>query len=293
MKFNKQNLKNKLGFTNEEVDFILKAQREIPILASDDAFVNGRTLYEQLGVSETTTTYTNFIDSQLTNVDAKRNVDYFVFWIKDDAVIPVSSDDNSVVVDDEILRFFKKFKNVEVGEVVSMSTFRQFGFHLDHKLTITTAKEVAMIVGTTAKKQVIKDKSKMCRRYFILMETGIKRAYTWEIERDANKQEHNEMMATYRQWHLERYGEEPTDYWKIQNHVYDIVFGMTAKELKDKLEVKYHENVPDNVTDRHNEAIRYAYNRFTVFLELGLSIEECYDKTVAMFDKRYGGLMRI
>ena len=291
MKFNKQNLKNKLGFSNEEVNFILKAQQEIPILASDDAFVNGRTLYEQLGISETTTKYTNFINSQLTNVDAKRDVDYFVFWIKDDVAIPVSSDDNSVVVTDVNSCFFKKIAFDD--DVVTQEQFSGAGFHLDHKLTITTAKEVAMIVGTTAKKQAIKDKSKICRRYFILMETGIKRAYTWEIERDANKQEHNELMATYRQWHLERYGEEPTDYWKIQNHVYDIVFGMTAKELKDKLEVKYHENIPDNVTDKHNEAIRYAYNRFTVFLELGLSIEDCYDKTVAMFDKRYGGLMRI
>lgn len=290
MKFNKTNLAKKLGFTKEEVDFIMRAQEEIPVLASDDAFVWGRTLHEQLGINETSTTYTNFINSQLVAIDAKRNIDYFVFWTKDDVVIPVNSDDNSVIVDEGNSAFFKKYR---VNDTVTQDWFEASHYKLNHKLTLVTAKEITMVVGVSAKKQLTKEKSKVCRRYFILMEEAVKRAYTWEIERDANKAEHNELMATYRQWYNNRYGEDPEDYWRIQNMIYDIVFGMNAKELKNKLEVKYHENVPDNVTDRHNEAIRYAYNRFTVFLELDFGIQECYDKTVEMFDKRYGGLMRI
>lgn len=294
MKLNKQNLVNKLGFTKEEAKFIVDTQEEIPILASDDAFVWGRTLHKQLEVANH---YTQFINSQLVAIDAKRDVDYFVFWTKDDIMIPVNNDDNSVTVTEETIKPFKKFKNSDNfkinGTIINSNSMVDYGFTLNHKLTLVTAKEIAMVVGVSAKKQLTKEKSKKCRRYFILMEEAVKRAYTWDIERDANKAEHNELMAVYRQWSINRYGEEPQDYWRIQNMIYDIVFGLTANELKNKLEVKYHECVPNNVTDRHNEAIRYAYNRFAVFLELGLDIQECYDKTVEIFDKRYGGLMRL
>lgn len=251
MKITKQNLVKKLGLTKEEAEFYIEMMELIPI--EEDGKVSGRKLYEVLGVSSNFTTWIKrMIAYGFTN-----NVDYTTFWSD-------SKNGNAVEC---------------VGSSQKMSAL---GYELAYVLSLDMAKHVAMIQRTEIGMKL--------RTYFILNERIVHAILSWEEERNENKKYCKEMKKYYKNTFMDTYGKEPTpnQYAQLQNSVYIVAFNMTAKELKEKLDIKYNYVVPDWVEEEINKALDFVYQRFAYMIDDGeLDLDVLIQRGAKVFDKRY------
>ena len=270
MKLNKTNMKKKLGMSEEEIQLVLNYQKAFPNLqdTDKDAIVDGRTLWEELKVEKA---YSTWIQSQLENIDASRDRDFHVS--------------------------FKGIVNFTQEEVEDMSPQQRsrHGISVEYTLKLDIAKEIAMIVGATPRiNKETKELSKLARKYFITIEKAIRLAKEWEETRVESKKLHKQMMATYEEVHMANYNRKPRDYGSLQEDIYYICFDMSTKELKDKLDIKYHQTVPEWVEEKIEKALCYTYSRMIVMLEMGIMDKDERFNTVAkMFDKKFGGVIEI
>ena len=160
--------------------------------------------------------------------------------------------------------------------------------YTDYILGSNMAKELCMIENNETGRDF--------RRYFILNERIVKEVLAWEEERNENKLACKTMKEVFKQMHLEEYSKEPTpkDYANLQNEAYIVTFNMTAKELKDALNIKYHNVVPDWVEEQINKALDFSYERLTYLLEDGvLDGDERIKRASKMFDRKYGAHLTV
>ena len=270
MKLTKANMKKKLGMTDEEIKLVLDYQEAFPSLqdTSKDAVVDGRTLWEELKVQQD---FTHWVKKQLEKVDA------------------VKGEDFSVVFEN-----FAQFTQDELKEMSSQQR-SAYGVTVEYVLNIDIAKEIAMVTGVAQKmNEETKRLSKLVRKYFITIEKAIRLAHEWEDTRLESKKLQKQMMSAYEEAYVSEYNRKPRNYGTIQDDVYYVCFDMSAKQLKDKLDIKYSEVVPDWVEEEIEKALCYAYEKMITFFEMGmLDDKERFNMAVKLFDKKFGGVIEI
>lgn len=152
----------------------------------------------------------------------------------------------------------------------------------EYVLTVEMAKHLAMIQRSEIGMKL--------RTYFILNERIVHDILSWEEERNENKKYCKEMKEYYKNTYIDTYGKEPTpiQYAQLQNAVYIVAFNMTAKELKDRLDIKYNYVVPDWIQEEINKALDFVYQRFSYMIDDGeLDLEILVQRGAKVFDKRY------
>lgn len=160
--------------------------------------------------------------------------------------------------------------------------------YVTHKLTTNMAKELSMIENNEIGKEF--------RKYFIMSEEIAHKAIAWEDKRDDNIKAHEELTATFKREFMDKHnGRQPQGwlYGQLQNDVYWIVFGVDANSMKEVLEIKHYESIPNNVVQQIDEALTWTYNRMQMLIEMGMvdEREERTNKVAEMFDKKFGGII--
>ena len=260
MKLNKQNLVNKLGYTKVQADWYLKMATLIPV--ENDNTVDGRKLHEVLGSKRQ---FADWIKQRIEKYEFVENVDF-----------------TSV----------HKFVNVKFtqDEVNAMSPQQRsrHGITTEYKLTLNMAKELSMIENN--------EQGKEFRKYFIMSEEIAHKALSWELEREDNVKAHESLTATFKREYMAKHGNREPKGWmygQLQNDVYWIVFGIEASSIKQVLEIKHYESIPNNVQEQIDKALTWTYNRMETLIEMGMidDRDERANKVAEMFDKKFGGII--
>lgn len=75
---------------------------------------------------------------------------------------------------------------------MSQQQMARNGISTEYKLTLDIAKQLCMIENN--------DLGKLCRKYFITIETALRDYKEWNIIRNPEKQKYNEMTSSIKQW---------------------------------------------------------------------------------------------
>ena len=148
------------------------------------------------------------------------------------------------------------------------------------------AKELSMIENN--------EQGREFRKYFIMAEEIANKVLSWKLERAENIVVYKEMKETFIREYYSLYGKKPHSkmFAQLQNDIYWIVFGVqNARGIKDVLEIKGYESIPDNVIEQIEQALTYVYRATIFFIEMGKVIqrEERCNEIAKMFDKKFGG----
>lgn len=182
-------------------------------------------------------------------------------------------------------------------EGIDFSTFNKFikrenttlgSKTTEYKLTVNMAKELSMIENN--------EQGKEFRKYFIMSEEIAHKVIGWENTRESNVIAHEELTATFKREYMNVHGNREPKGWmygQLQNDVYWIVFGVDANSMKEVLEIKHYESIPNNVVQQIDEALTWTYNRMQMLIEMGMidNREERTNKVAEMFDKKFGGII--
>lgn len=223
------------------------------IKVEDDGTVDGRKLHEVLGGKRQ---FADWIKQRIEKYGFVENVDYVCISQKCET----------------------QRKNGQRGITVTT----------EYKLTVNMAKELSMIENN--------EQGKEFRKYFIMSEEIAHKAIAWEDKRDDNIKAHEELTATFKREFMDKHnGRQPQGwlYGQLQNDVYWIVFGVDANSMKEVLEIKHYESIPNNVVQQIDEALTWTYNRMQMLIEMGMvdEREERTNKVAEMFDKKFGGII--
>ena len=113
-----------------------------------DLLVNARDLYDSLKVQQD---FTDWIKKQLSIIESVNDLDYYVYWCKNDDL----------------------FKRVSVNDNINSMTRK--GYRQDYILKLDIAKEICMVVGVAPRtNKETKELSKKVRKYFIECERQLK-----------------------------------------------------------------------------------------------------------------------
>jgi anti-repressor protein len=158
-KFKEKELKLYSSLNEKDNALIEKYQKVLPILQEENITqVDGRILHKQMKVEKA---FTTWIKSNLENIDAEENIDYFQKWI-----------------DDKGVSFKGSLENTSVTDLTGK------GYKMQYLLTTECAKEIAMITGATPRmNKETKEISKMVRKYFIAIEKAFKERVEWNKDR--------------------------------------------------------------------------------------------------------------
>jgi len=126
-------------------------------------------------------------------------------------------------------------------------------------LSLDIAKEIAMIAGATNRaNEKLKENSKLIRKYFIKLESAIKKMSNWVIIREPQRQGYKEMCATIdRKYRELNENKEPNKYAYSNNaDMMNVsLFGHKSKVMKDILEVEQNCPLRENLRSEANHAL--------------------------------------
>ena len=278
IKLTKANLIKKLGLTKEEADFYLEMMDLIPI--GEDDMVEGRLLHKLIVLDDTSKThkdgtlqkgsrFNDWISKRIKKYGFEMGIDYTTYYAINGVCLTYSKKSTS------------KFTAEEVENMNQQQRARN-GITSEYKLSINMAKELCMIENN--------ETGRKFRNYFILNERIVHDKLAWEEERNENKKYCKEMKDYYKNTYIEANGKEPSpkEYAVLQNAVYIVAFDMVAKELKEKLDIKYNYAVPDWVQEEINKALDFVYQRFSYMIDEGeLDIDTLIERGAKVFDRRY------
>ena len=177
-------------------------------------------------------------------------------------------------------------EDVDYTKILVLSKTGQVG--IEYKLTVNMAKELSMIENNEVGKEF--------RKYFIMSEEIAHKVIGWENTRESNVIAHEQLTATFKREYMNVHGNREPKGWmygQLQNDVYWIVFGVDANSMKEVLEIKHYESIPNNVVQQIDEALTWTYNRMQILIEMGMidNREERTNKIAEMFDKKFGGII--
>ena len=160
--FTKRELLEKLNFTEEQADIVMQYQKKLPILLGEyEGFsINARELWSELG--EPQGKFGNWTKRKIEGRGFEEFKDY--------------------------TRFHKTVKGDNKGYGNKTIT--------EYKLTIDTAKEIAMMENT--------DTGKLVRRYFIQVERALKNYEQWELIRNPQKEGYKEMSKEVKKTYFKK-----------------------------------------------------------------------------------------
>lgn len=252
--FTEQQLK-RLHCTDDEVALVLEYQRLLPVLCKENEIekfcVDARTLHEQL-----------------TNGDTKSK---FADWIKKNLQDEIENEDYIVVDNSTNVCFVSKRSK----EILVKSSKRGGSNRKDYLLTLDTAKGIAMITGKMNHvSEELKKRSKLARRYFILMEKIVKDNNFWEIVRYIERKRYKPMDEVLGEYIRRNFNREPNDidYAREADIINIICIGYKARDIKLlKGAVFKGYDTRDCLSKEQNEYIKEAQELNITLLDIDLA----------------------
>lgn len=200
-----QQLRN-FNCNDDEVALILEFQELLPVLCQDGRIekfcVDARTLHEQLTNADTTSKFADWIKKNLR--DYEENVDY-----------KLASSTNEA----------------------KLRSSKQHGGQnkKDYLLTLDLAKEIAMFTGRNSQASVeLKRRSRLVRKYFILMDNVAHDMKLWTSLREKNKKGYKPMDLALAEYIIRNEHREPEhwDFKREANMINIILFGYKAQNIR-------------------------------------------------------------
>ena len=221
--FEEEDLRNKLNLDEKGIKLVLDYQRTFPELLQDDAegfVINGETLWNEL------------------NKPQGRYSKWYNRKIKDFYIEGV-----------DFSRCTKIVPSMKNGNGKKVER---------HYFTLETAKHIAMSTGTDFNSsEEVRNKGRLVRDYFILMERTLRNYKEWADVRGEEKSGYNNMVMELTKW-IERNGHDIKDLKVFRarecNMLNIALTGMSATEIRSYFESK-DEITRDNLTTEYNKAL--------------------------------------
>jgi len=231
-------LTNSLNLNKEETKLVMDAQRKFPSILIEECegiCLDARELHKELGVSKA---FTTWIKTNLESIDAQEVKDYSIsFKGKLDTSMPTAD-------------ILKNMLPQQRGG---------YGISTEYKLTLDIAKEICMVTGLNPNaNDKLKQNSKLCRKYFILMEKAIKKGIDWGKIREPQKESYKIMCSALEKQYIKAHnGKNPNKFLYTNNaDMLNIaLFGYKSKKMKEVLEVEYEYSLRDNLKLESNKAL--------------------------------------
>lgn len=237
-KFERLDIINKFNRTEEEWNLIEQYQNTFPQLLLqdvDDFIINARTLWSELGEPQ----------------------GRFADWIKRKVIGIYSENDDFKV-------FRKPANNSKGGRPEENYLF-----------TLDTAKSLALGVGTTKNSsEEVRNKGKLVRDYFILIEKILKEYEDWTKERNPEKEGYKEMKVAIHDWCVRKEFDFLNDYFYIReaNMLNIVLTGQKAIDLRVLKGVKDNKT-RDNLDIEINKALADLQNNNMMLLANDMDFE--------------------
>lgn len=188
------------------------------------------------------------------------------------------------------------FEAVQPSENAYKITIALEGKHKNVKkkiysVTINLAKEICMIAGINGSRasKELKEKSKIARNYFILMEDLLKRNQEWWTTRNPQRANYKPMCEAISLQIFKacgRYGDD-SDFSREANIINRIATGCSALEIKNYLGVGINELTRDNLENDWNEKIAFLQEQNILLLGMGLPIIQRVNMLISFFDTKF------
>ena len=237
-KFEKSDIINKFNRTDEEWNLIDQYQNTFPQLLLEnveDFIIDARTLWSELGEPQ----------------------GKFSDWIKR-KVMGIYKENN----DFKVIR--KLAKNSKGGRPEE-----------NYILTLETAKALALSVGTTKNSsEEVRNKGRLVRDYFILIEKILKEYEDWTRERNPEKQGWKEMKMVVSEWCMRRNFDylDKTFYIREANMLNMVLTGQKAIDLRMLKGVKGNQT-RNNLDKEVNKALADLQNNNMMLLANDMDFE--------------------
>lgn len=248
-KFNKRQLLDQCGFTEDETQIILDYQKKLPILLEDnDTWINAKDLWEQLKVKDK---YADWIKTQIKTFELVKNISYIT---------------NSV--------------QTEIANKGSKEL-------TEYQIKVETAKSITLVIGYKGGNvsKELKENSRLAHKYFILMEKAVKRNIEWELIRYPLREGYKKMQEALNQY-MNRIIQKNADDWdyRIEADALNIIAtGFPAKDIR--LFVGCKDNITrDSLTATYNEYLLRLQELNIIYLGMNMNRYERYKMLKQSFD---------
>lgn len=252
-KFNRKELK-RLGCSDNEIQIVLKYQKLLP-MPDTDYELNARALHKYLGVGKDVS---NWITGRIKKYDFKENIDYKITY---ESPVAKSGDTD-----------FIGFTAIQLA---------RSGIKIEYYLSVEMCKELCTIENN--------ELGKLARRYFILMESVVKKNKEWWTIRNPQKCNYKPMcqaISTTLFNACGRYGDD-SDFSREANIINRIATGCSALEIKNYLGVGLNDLTRDNLTNEYNEKIAFLQQQNILLLGMGMPIIQRVKMLISFFDIKY------
>jgi phage anti-repressor protein len=200
------------GLTDEEIATILEYQALLPVLQEENEnWISAKILHKQLRVSRD---FTTWIKKQIEDMGLLEGIDF-------------------------------KFDSPLKGNQNNHGGDRR---SIDYLIRVSTAKEIAMVAGSKGgnTSEELKEMSKLCRKYFIVIEKAFKNRLNWNKNRKntlINCKELRGALITKREELLNGVPE-----WMTNGNMYSIEFSLLNSVILGMSATQYRKenNIPSN-----------------------------------------------
>lgn len=237
-KFERLDIINKFNRTEKEWNLIEQYQNTFPQLLLqdvDDFIIDARTLWSELGEPQ----------------------GRFADWIKRKVIGIYSENDD--------FKVFRKLANNSKGGRPEEN----------YLFTLDTAKSLALGVGTTKNSsEEVRNKGKLVRDYFILIEKILKEYEDWTKERNPEREGYKEMKVAIHDWCIRKEFDFLNDYFYIReaNMLNIVLTGQKAIDLRVLKGVKDNKT-RDNLDIEINKALADLQNNNMMLLANDMDFE--------------------
>lgn len=266
--FKRQQLFEQIGMNLEDVKLIMKYQKELPILCSDENEINARKLHNQLGVGKA---FSTWIKSMIERGGFIKDEDYRTEFIIPSTVSFKGSLDNQHI------------------ESMSPNERGRIGISEEYYISIDMAKEISMLagLGNNSSKE-LKEKSKLARKYFIVCEKALKLIAEWNRIREPEKNLYKEMCSELNKYTKRNFNKECKnfDYMNEANMLNKICLGANAKDIREYIDAQ-DKNTRDYLNKKYNEYLYKMQELDILYLRMNYSKEVRSDIIQKAFNVTY------
>lgn len=255
--FEEDELREKLGMIEKDINLVITYQRTFPELLQDDIegfVINSRTLHSQLNIRQD---FSDWIKKQLTNLESEKEKDYTLLKGNCTTMRPNAS--------------------------------------IDYILTLDLAKEICMVTGVAPRtNKETKQLSKIVRTYFIIMEKTLRNYENWILTREPEKDGANIMRSHIASW-CDRNNYDKTlkkFYTREFNLLNESLVGLDAQGIKCEIGYK-DKQTREHLLELENRALSFLQDLNISLLDVDMSFEERTEIIKRTCDNKYANLKRI
>lgn len=267
MKFNKKELQ-RLNCNDEEISLIMEYQKKLPILSENEDInslcVNAKDLWTQLN---------NGAD-----VSTK-----FQHWAKKNIV-------EQNYTSSEYEEFYENSDGVFKNTVESKAQLSRMGVTKNYMLSVNMAKDIAMYTGAMPRaNDILKHNSKMVRKYFLLMESIVKRNKDWLDTRAPQKKNYKPMCEAISRdvfYKTGVYGDK-YNFSREANIMNRIATGCNAQAIKLYLGAEPNDITRDYLTKEYNERIAFLQEQNILLASMHLSTVDRVKTLIQFFNIKF------